>query len=252
MNLSNQDVQLGQLMFTSSATPQHALGQRGSTADGRVYRYVKVGAVDTEAGKIYQSPADVVGYHALVLQTSQVGFSIGSPSIAPTVVSAAAVGLFSDGYAVIASSAGQGYMYQIERSPAVSAGAVGVFTFYPEDALQVALNSTSIVTLQANKYSGIIVVPAVTATGLIVGVATYIITAAQFGWIQTWGPCAVKCNTAEAVGQMMNGIAASCGAAAALTSPAVTACQIIGQYIGRIAYTGVAGQYVVLDLTISP
>ena len=46
MNLSNQDVQLGQAMFESSATQKHPLGTRGSDTFGRVWRYVKAGAVD--------------------------------------------------------------------------------------------------------------------------------------------------------------------------------------------------------------
>ncbi len=54
MNLSNQDVQLAQGMFVSSATQVHALGTRGFTPDGRVYRYVLAGAVDLIAGRCVQ------------------------------------------------------------------------------------------------------------------------------------------------------------------------------------------------------
>jgi hypothetical protein len=50
----------------------------------------------------------------------------------------------------------------------------------------------------------------------------------------------------------MNGIAASCGRAAGISSPAVTACYIVGQIIGQIYQTGVAGEWCCVDLRISP
>jgi hypothetical protein len=243
MNLSNQDVQLAQAMFVSSATQQHPLGTRGCTPDGRVYRYVLNGAVDTIAGKIYQSPAvPTVGHQQLTMNTTS--NLTNAQSITVTCISSVGANFYSDGYAMIASSAGQGFLYTIQQHPAVTAGGTGVFTFYPDDLIQTALTVTSIVTLVPNKYKGIVIVPATTATGIIVGVAPYVITLAQYGWVQTWGQCAV--------GQLMNGIAASCGRAAGISSPAVTACYIVGQIIGQIYQTGVAGEWVCIDLRISP
>lgn len=253
MNLSNQDVQLGQQMFVSSATQVHPLGTRGYTPDGRAYRYVLAGGVDLIAGRCVQSAAAIAGHQALTVATTVSPQSVGSAAISVTCASAAATNFYSEGYAIIASSAGQGYLYTIDKSPAVSTGATGTFTLYaPEDGLQVAITPTSTVTLVANKYRGVVTMPATTATGLLVGVSTYIITTLQYGWVQTWGPCAVLTNDASAMGQLMNGIAASCGAAAGISSPAVTACYIVGQILGHIFQTGVAGQYCVIDLRVSP
>jgi hypothetical protein len=252
MNLSNRDVNLGQNMFESSATAKHALGTRGVTPDGRVFRYAQAGAVDLIAGKLVQSAAVVAGHQTLVPETTG-AMGIGATSLKVTCASTVAAGFYAEGYAIIASGAGQGYLYSIDNHPAVSTGAVGVFQLYsPEDALQVAITVTSTVTLVANKYRSVITVPINTATGLVLGVAPYIIVAAQFGWIQTWGPAAVLTNDASAMGQLMNGIAASCGRAAGISSPAVTACYIVGQIIGQIFQTGVAGQFCVIDLRISP
>lgn len=252
MNLSNQDVQLAQPMWTSSATAQHVLGTRGCDNFGRVYRYVKAGAVDLIAGSVIQSPAVIAGHQSLVVNTTG-GLAVGATSVSVTCVSSVAAAFYNDGYAIIATSAGAGYMYTINNHAAVSTGAVGAFNFYaPEDVLQVAINATSTVTLVPNKYSNVVIVPPTTATGLVVGVATYIITAAQFGWIQTWGQCAVRCNDASAMGQLMNGISASTGNMAGLTSPAVTGNAVVGQILGQIYQTGVAGQWVCCDLRVSP
>lgn len=256
-NLSNQDVQLGQNFYTTSTAPQAALGQRGSTSDGRVFRYALAGAVDLEAGKVVQSPATQGGHQTLVLSTTAPISStgIGGSSISVTCASCVAANFFAEGYAVIASGAGQGFMYQLDSHPAVSTGATGTFPFYqPIDAnaLVTAITATSTVTLSPNKYRGVVAVPATTATGRVVGVATYVIPAATYGWIQTWGQCAVLTNDASALGQWMNGIAASCGRVAGMSSPAVTACYIVGQPVGNIMQTGVAGQYCIIDLTISP
>lgn len=253
-NLSNTDVKLGQNMFESSSTQKHPLGTRGVMSDGRVFRYVLAGAVDLIAGTVLQSPAVVAGHQTLAVNTtSQV--AIGGSGVALTCASSVAANFYSEGYAVIASGAGQGFIYQLDAHAAVSTGATGQFPFYlPSDAntYVTAITTTSTVTLSANKYRGVVIAPITTATGLIVGVAQYVITAAQFGWIQTWGLAAVLSNDASAMGQWLNGIAATCGRSAFMSSPAVTACAIVGQFIGHAYQTGVQGQFTVADLRISP
>ncbi len=252
-NLSNQDVQLGPGMFTSSATQAVPLGTRGWSADGRAWHYALAGAVDLIPGTVVQSAVPIAGAQGATVNTTS-ETAIGGSSLTLTMASTIAANFFREGYAVIASSASQGYLYQLDSHAAVSTGATGVFKFYaPQDAntLVTAIATTSTVTLMANRYSGVIVVPATTATSRVVGVATYVITAAQYGWIQTWGPCAVKTNDASVIGQTMVGVAASCGCAAGVSSPAVTGCYIVGQIIGNIMQTGVAGQWCLIDLSIA-
>ncbi len=251
MNLSHGYIQLAQNMFVSSATAQHQLGAVGQTRDGRIFRYCKMGAVDSVAGKLYQSAATIAGHQSLANNTTS-ALAAGATSITVTCASSVAANFYSEGYACIASSAGQGYLYSIERHAAVSTGASGQFFFYADDTVQVALLPASIITLMANPYNAVVVVPATTATALVVGVSPYIITASQFGWLQTWGSCAVLSNDASALGQWVNGIAASCGRVAGMSSPAVTACYIVGQPVGKMMQTGVAGQFTVVFLTICP
>ena len=254
MNLSNHDVIIGQNMFESSSTQKHPLGTRGVDAGGRVYRYVLNGAVDLIAGTCIQSSAVVAGHQTLAVHTtSQV--AIGGSAITVTCASSAAANYYSEGWLMIASGAGAGFQYQLDTHAAVSTGAVGLFPFYtPSDTntYVTAITTTSTVTLVANPYRNVIVVPATTATGLVVGVATYVITAAQYGWIQTWGVCAVQASGAFAIGAMLNGIAATSGQTLFISSPAVTACSIVGQYIGQAYQTGAAVTWTATYLKISP
>lgn len=247
-NLSNQDVQLAQLMFTSSATAQHPLGTRGYTDDGRVFRYAKAGVSDLVAGQVLQSPAIVPGHLALALATSVGATTIGSITIGATCASSVAANLYADGYLQTGAGVGQGYNYRISSHAAVSTGATGTFNLYPEDALVVALGTTSLVSLIANKYNGVIQAPATTATGVIVGVAAYIITATQFGWIQTWGDCPVLCSGAGALGDPLVGISATAGGAATATAASL----LVNPVIGYLRQISVDTRYAAADIRISP
>lgn len=248
MNLSNQDVQLGQQYFTSSATQQHPLGTRGCDPFGRVYRYVRAGAVDLVAGTVVQAPATVAGNLTLALNTTSSGTSVGDTSFAVTCASAVSTGFYREGYAIIATGAGQGYIYSISNNPAVSTGATGIFTLYPEDALVVAMTTTSKVSLIPNLYMNVIQMPVTTATSVCIGVATYIITATQYGWIQTWGPCAVLTDDTTANGAMLNAVAATAGRASGFTAASV----LTGQILGNLMAAGVQAEWRPVYLKVSP
>lgn len=247
-NLSNQDVQLAQPMFVSSATAQHPLGTRGYTNDGRAFRYAKAGASDLVAGTLVQSPAIIPGHLALALATSVGSTAIGSIAVAATCASSAAANLYADGFLQVSAGVGQGYQYQISSHAAVSTGATGTFNLYPEDALVVALGTTSIVALIANKYNGVILMPVTTATGVCVGAAAYIISATQFGWIQTWGDCPVLQSGAGALGDPLVGVSATAGAAATATAASL----LINPVVGYLRQISVDTKYNAVDLRISP
>lgn len=251
MNLSNQDVQLGQAMFTSSATRNHPLGTRGSTPDGRVYRYALCGSGAALAvGTVIQSPAIITGHLAMAMNTTG-ATGIGASTLTATFVSAAAVNLYAEGLAAIQSGTGQGYAYYIKDQPVATAGLTGatVNLYAPEDALVVAITTTAKLGLLKNKYSGVIVAPITTATGVIVGVATYIINAAEYGWIQTWGPTACLVEGTPALGAPVFGITVSAaGAVCAVTAAAL----LTNQFVGYMCAIGVEGRYDFVDLHISP
>jgi len=63
-------------------------------------------------------------------------------------------------------------------------------TLDPDESVQVAMTTSTTVSLVKNTYKDIIIHPS-PATAKLVGVAVSAIPANQYGWIQTWGPCAV-------------------------------------------------------------
>jgi hypothetical protein len=140
----------------------------------------------------------------------------------------------------------------IDKHAAVSTGATGEFFFYADDALVVAISTgTTKVSLFQNKYANVIVVPATTATGTLVGVATYIITAAQFGWIQTWGPCGCVGDDTTALGGLVWAPAGTTGRAIGADATGA-ATLLIKQIIGHLMQANVSAQVVLVDLRISP
>ena len=262
MNLSNQPLEMGQGMFVSSATQLHPLGIRGTDDMGRWYRYCRAGASDLVAGNVIQGPATVAGNLTLVVNTTSGGTSPGSTSISVTCVSAVSTGFYREGLLIVASGSGQGTAYKINTHAAVSTGATGAFTLYFEDAIPVLTNMTistsSTISLVANPYMNVIQAPVTTLTGPVVGVATYVITATQYGWIQTWGPCGVLMNDTSAIGDNVVGVASTAGRAegwVAATSGATST--FLGNLtrspiIGFNMAAGVQGEVRPVFLTITP
>lgn len=246
MNLSNQDVQLAQAMFVSSSTQQHAIGQRGSCSDGRVYRYVKAGAVDLVAGNVQQSPAITPNF----LANTPPAVAIGATSFSYTPgASTAVAGAFTGGYLQVDTTPGNGYTYTLGDVPAIASATAFTLVLDREESIQIALTTSSRVGLIPNKYNGVIQLPVTTATGIIVGVASYVITAAQFGWVQTWGLCSTLTTGTPALGAMMMGPGTAAGAAQVVVAAGTL---IVAQIIGHMAQIGVDGKNNFIDLRISP
>ncbi len=176
--ISAQDI------YATSATQQADLGTYMETDDGRGFRYVKVGAVDTIPGKVYQGPAEDT-----TNQNPSGGLSISAAAVGATTVTLTssvtlAANLLAGGTLTVVVAPGAGQMYKIIGNTAVSAAAGCVITL--EDPIRVALTTSSKVDLRANLYNGIVVTPA-TMTNSNVGVAVCVIPATYYGWVQTHG-----------------------------------------------------------------
>lgn len=274
MNLSNQDVQIAQQMFTSSATQIHPLGTRGADDMGRIFRYCRAGAADLAMGQVVQGPATVAGHLTLTPHTTTGGTAPGSVNIMVTCVSAVSTGFYNEGFLMVASGSGAGGSFKINNffslggsatgqvGVSISTGATGQFVLYNEDAIPVMTNMTiatsSKISLIPNQYMNVIVAPVTTLTGPIVGVSTYPITATQFGWIQTWGPCPVLSNDTATLGGSVVGVATTTGrveGAQGATAAATTT--FLGNIlkspiIGFMMAVGVQGEWRPVFLTISP
>lgn len=195
VQLTSDPEAAGQPLYTSSATAYHALGERMSTADGRVFRYAKAGAADLVAGNMLQAPAQIANHIALTPTAA----SIGATSITVTLgATAATAGQYANGWAFISTGPGNGYAYPITAHPAAALSTT--LTVQIGIPLIVALTSSSRVDLQMNTYNGVIQTPITTLTGSCVGNAPYIIAANEYGWIQTRGPAACLVKGTPGVG----------------------------------------------------
>lgn len=225
--LSNSDVKL------------HTLGTYRETADGRGFRYAQVGAVATVAGKVYQSPAEDTTNGTLSGGFATETAAIGATEIVTTTTGTIGADDFADGYMSVVVTPGQGYTYRIKSNAAASAAAYSVTL---ADPLIVALTTSSNVIFVKHPYKGVIIEPG-TPTGVIVGVAPKILTAAYYGWIQTYGPCAVLFTGTGAAGKVVGSLTGGTSGSAA---PAIAATNILGEHMG----TGISGEYSMVYLRI--
>ena len=227
-------------LYTDSSIQYQTLGQRAETTDGRAFRYVKVGVTATVPGKVYQSAAEDT-----TNQTLSGGHSVGITALGSTTITLTnsitlAANLIAGGYVSVNVTPGAGQLYKVKSNTAVSAATGMVITL--EDPLRVALTASSKVIFLKSPYDSIVVAPT-TATGVIVGVAPSIITGAQFGWVQTYGPTSCLFTgtgvPGGAVGYLVGGTSGS-------LAPAIAGTEILGHNMG----TSITGEYSLINLVI--
>lgn len=240
--LSQSTSVIGQNLFTTSSTQQHILGEKVTTPDGRVFRYVKAGATALVPGKLYQAPAeDTTNFQNLTVATNAVGDTTVTTSTTVTVTANQLAG----GLLVFTSATtGAGYTYRIKSHPAATAAVV---TFTLEDPIITATSGTVKIDVHPNPYDSVILNPT-TATSTPVGVAIYPVTASQYGWVQTHGPIAVLADGALGVGNIVSASTGTAGAVKVIDSTSTTT---IKPSIVGTAQTGVAtGEYGLVHITI--
>lgn len=238
--LSSSPEVIGQELFISSSTQLMPFGAYSESTDGRGFRYCGVGAVSTVAGKVYQG----VALDATNLQPSG-GLAVSAAAIGATTVTLTgtltiASNLLAGGYLSVDVTPGQGYLYRISGNTAVSSAANCVVTL--EDPLQVALTTSSKVILVQHPYSAVVIEPG-TPTSVIVGVAPYIITNAQYGWMQTFGPASVLFTGTGVAGKAVGSLTGGTSGSAA---PAIAATNILGYHMA----TGITAEYAFIFLTL--
>lgn len=226
-------------ILEESESAQAVVGSYIETADGRGFRYTKVGATATVAGKVYQSKAldatndQPSGGHAVAAA------AIGDTSVTTTATLTVTANEFQGGYLAVVVTPGAGYTYRIKSHPAASAAVV---TIELDDPIQVALTTSSRVIWVANPYNGVVIEPG-TPTGRIVGVAPTIITAAYYGWLQTKGVASVLFTGTGVAGKVVGSLS---GGTAGSMAPAIAATNIGGEHMA----TGITGEYSLIYLTI--
>lgn len=200
MKLTGENGQaVAQPLFSSSATQYHELGFK-ATYQGRVFRYVKAGASDLVVGNAVQAPVEDVDHDDITCRATAIG---ATSLLITTGASGGALdeNEYADGYAVIDTTAGLGYTYHIKGHAAIAASTNGSLQLVDGESVQVALDTSSKITLIKNPWKGVIQMPATTLTNVIVGGAVYPVVAAEFGWVQSGGPGAALISGTPGAGQ---------------------------------------------------
>lgn len=187
------------------------LGSPVESRDGRMFRWCSVGsASDLVAGNVIQSAAMITNHSACIVSTA----AIGATSLTFTPLgTGAAANFYSEGYLSITVSTGLGYCYKVSSHAAITASVAFTVNLDPADPIQVAtVTATTKGNLVPNAYSQTIQAPVTTLTGKVAGVAPYIITKSQNGWLQTYGAAAVLLKGTPAVGVMVGAPGSAAGA----------------------------------------
>lgn len=247
MNLQTETVIAGGDTADNSATQKHAIATRMVTRDGRVFRYCLAGGSNLVSGNMIQGPATVANHLANTPPVVAVGATSFTYTPGATLGTA---NQYQDGWLSVDTTPGNGETYAIAGHAAFALSTAFTLNLKSDDPIRVALTAASRVGLIANPYRGVIQMPVTTATGLLVGVAPCVITAAQFGWLQTWGVYASALTAGTpALGASVMTPGATAGAAEIVVAAGTL---IVAQWVGQMVQVGVAGKNNAIFLKIMP
>ena len=179
--------------LTETAAQKYPLGSRFMLPDGRIFKYCKNGAVALSRGRLVQESVVIAGHGSdLVVQAAA---AIGATAISLTnATTAITANEYAEGQLIVNDVDGEGQICTIKSHPAEATGTgTVVMTIEDEDALLVALTTSSEVGLRYNPYKNVLVAP-ITVTGIVVGCTPLAVTADYYFWAQTWGQAAVLTN----------------------------------------------------------
>lgn len=200
------------------------LGTKARTRDGRTFILCRMGAVAGVAGSLYQGSAPVAGNLAMTPSAAAVGATSVTLTMGATSVTQ---NQYAEGWLQVDTTPGNGIMYGIDSHLAITNGVAGVINLAKDEAIQVALTSSSRVGLIANPFADVIVTPT-TSTGRVIGVPLFAIPIGQYGWVQTWGPCPVLINGTPAVTAPVVNSATTAGAVDVWTAGAQPTATLVG------------------------
>jgi hypothetical protein len=194
LQLSNQDIR------ETSAYRKHPLGTLAFTRDGRKFRYAKAGAADIVCGNALVAGDPVTNHQNCAVA---VAAAIGDKKVRVTLgATAATADQYKDGYLVTRDGTGEGYIYQIDGNQAADAS--GTIWVYLRDAIEVALATTSEVSLEYNMYD-LVVISATDQADCPAGIAHCAVdtSEAPYFWVQTGGHSPIWNDEATAAGDML-------------------------------------------------
>lgn len=153
------------------------VGQKFDTDDGRELVLVQNAAVALVPGVLVQSEAEVTAHQKLAM-TVPAAYPATAGLFQLLVTNGSTVlnvNKFAGGFLIVASGTGIGQMFEISSHQPAANAATFVVTLV--DPIQTTLDATSKITLVQNPYANVIITPATTATGGVVGITIYNIAA---------------------------------------------------------------------------
>jgi len=213
--------------FQMDVTAKYEVGALIETANGDRFRYAQFDA-DTNRGVLVAqdfSQVSVVDTDNVVIAPASavaVSFEPMKPgalgsTVAQVTLAARTLNQFAGAKLIITDDTGEGYTYDIVGNTATDTPASGDIYIFLKQKLQVALTTTSDLSIIANRWNNLEVATFGT-DGVVSGVtcAQMVVGTAAFGWVQTKGICGVLQDvTVPGVGAPVQLSAATSGAVAA-------------------------------------
>jgi hypothetical protein len=179
-----------------TTTKQVSVGTRYEDAFGRTFHY----AYCTTAigrGKLGAGAATVANHNNMSFQTAP---AVGDKEVKVTLGGTALTAdQYADGWLTVNDGTGEGRTYRIEGCDAQTS-TTGTATIYLVEQIDTAgALSEANVDLTYNRYDELLVQSSTTQTYVPAGVPICVggLGSAEYGYIQTWGPCAVWADEAN-------------------------------------------------------
>jgi len=164
---------------------------------GRVWHYAKAGGATIARGVMTASADQDAQRVNLSFATAP---AVGDMEVSVTIgTGAATANDYKDGFLVVQDGTGEGRAYPIEGHGAITASTAGTFLLKEPIDTAGALAETN-VDLIKNRYADIVITPGSDNLDIGTGVPQVAITTLYYGWVQTWGACAVWQDETSGVG----------------------------------------------------
>lgn len=227
------------------------LGTRMILPDGRVFRYAKAGGVALGIGQLMQEAVVTSGHtkDLLVAVKAAIGATSVTVTNATTPITA---NMYAEGYLFVNNEDGEGQICTIKSHPAESTGTGScVITLEDEDALTVALTTSSRVGLRKNLYKDVVVSAQAAVTAPPVGVTPCAVADEDYFWLQTWGPAGVLTNGVVVLGKTVYPSVTTNGAVDPYLTNA-TAAAGLEPVVGWVMSVAASTEYSLIYLTLAP
>lgn len=231
MRISQYPAVGGLNLFQSSTDTSFftGVGQKFQVDGGESEVALVYSTTGIAAGVLVQAPAIVANHTNCAVVGAATVNAIGNTSLTITLgATAATAQQYQGGYAFVTAGTGAGQKLKVQNNPAANGSANLTITL--EDAIAIALDTTSRVSLTPNPYYNVIINPT-TPTNKPVGVTFYTVPATSYALIGTRGSFACLNDSGTTIGLAL---APSQSVAGAVKTGATTL-----DSIGRAQYTGV-------------